>query len=141
MFIKICLIAVAFMLLPAANKASAREDQRAPVISDLKVVPQAGPVGTMYKITLRITDTQGPNDVIKILYHLREKVEGIQLPINDDGVNGDVSRGDGIYTGMNFVPESAERKTHIFQVFVRDKEKNKSNVLEYRFTVLEEREI
>jgi hypothetical protein len=63
------------------------------------------------------------------------------VPINDDGLSGDVSRGDGIYTGINFVPESAERKTHIFQVFVRDKAGNKSNVLEYRFTVLEERAI
>jgi hypothetical protein len=138
MFIKICLVAIAFTCLLGMNKVSS-QDKRSPVISDLKVAPQAGPLGTIYKITLRITDPQGPGDIIKTLYHLREKVEGIQVPINDDGVNGDVSRGDGIYTGINFVPQSAEPKTHIFQVFVRDKAGNKSNVLEYRFTVLEDR--
>jgi len=140
MFINIFLIVAAFMCLSAMDKVSA-QNTRSPVISNLKIAPQGGPAGTIYRITLGVTDPQGPQDVIKILYHLRENVEGIQVPINDDGVNGDALSGDGIYTGINFVPESAERKIHIFQVFVRDKAGNKSNVLEYRFTVLEERKI
>jgi hypothetical protein len=140
MFIKIILITSAFLCISGMNKASAKEPG-SPVISNLKVSPHGGPVGTIYKITLSVTDPQGLQDVTKILYHLRANVEGIQVPINDDGVNGDAVRGDGIFTGMNFVPESAERKTHNFQVFVRDKAGNKSNVLEYHFTVLEERAI
>lgn len=117
------------------------ENGRSPIISELKVAPQGGPAGTAYRITLRITDPQGPEDIIKILYHLRENVEGIQIPINDDGLNGDTIRGDGIYTGMNVVPESAERKTHFFEVFVRDRGGNKSNILKYSFTVLEDRAV
>ncbi len=113
------------------------KDGDPPVISDLKVDPQAGPVGTTYTITLHITDPQGPDDIVNTLYQVRERSEVIEVLINDEGVDGDISKGDGIHTGKSIVPRTAAKITHLFEVFVLDKEGHKSNVLEYHFTVLE----
>lgn len=116
-------------------------DGVAPLISDLIVDPSEGPVGTEYAITLRIRDPQGPEDIGRILFQIREKTEVIKVPIRDDGLEGDRSKGDGIYTGRVVVPTTAERRTHRFEVFVRDREGNESNTLEYRFIVLKGIEI
>lgn len=108
----------------------------APVISDLGVDPAAGPAGTRYTVTVRVTDPRGPRDIDETLYQVREHVESIPLPINDRGAGGDAVAGDGIYTAVTRVPPSAAGGTHTFAVFVRDKAGRHSNTLVYQFTVL-----
>ena len=115
----------------------AKVDINAPVISDFSVNPSAGPAGTTYSITLRISDPQGSDNIVQTLYQLREGIEVIELPINDKGHEGDHQEGDGIYTGRNVVPKTAAKQIHIFEVFVRDKDGHQSKSLEYRFTVQE----
>lgn len=117
------------------------EDENSPIISNLQVLPDSGPVETGYTISLRIVDPQGPEDIKNILYQVREKSEVIELTINDNGAKGDLLKGDGIYTGKSFVPKTAARQAHFFEVFTVDKEGHKSNVLRYRFTVLENAKI
>jgi hypothetical protein len=104
-----------------------------PVISDLEVSPTSGPAGSIYKISLRITSPRG---VVPLLHQIREGKEAIDVLLRDDGLEGDAARGDGIYTGHSDVPPTAARQTHRFKVFVQDRAGRKSNVLEYRFTVL-----
>ena len=109
----------------------------APVISDLRLDRRAGSVGAVYTLSLRISDPQGPDNIVKTVHQLREKTEKILVPINDDGLYGDAVENDGIYTGRNVVPSSAAPGTHRFRIFVRDKDGNKSNQLDYRFEVVE----
>ena len=127
------LVAVSPYTLPDALPA---EGEDGPAISDLKVSPDAGFAGTIYTITLRVTDPQGPQDIEETLYHVRESKEWIKVRINDAGVEGDVRKGDGIYTGKSVVPTSADISTHRFRVHVRDRSGNRSNALTYTFTVL-----
>jgi hypothetical protein len=108
----------------------------APFISDLKVDPSSGPSGTVYTISVHIVRPQDPGNIEAILHQLREGVESIDVPIRDDGLEGDAVKGDGIYTGRSSVPGTASKGTHRFEVFIEDKTGGKSNVLEYRFTVL-----
>jgi hypothetical protein len=108
-------------------------DAPEPVISELKVTPTSGPAGTIYSISLRIT---GPEEVIPLLHQRREGKETIDTPLRDDGLQGDAEKGDGIYTGHSDVPPTAAKRVHHFEVFVKDKTGRKSNVLEYRFTVV-----
>ena len=108
----------------------------APVISDLKVDPSSGPSGTVYTISVRVVRPKDPRDLVAILHQLREGAESIDVPIRDDGMEGDPVKGDGIYTGRSSVPATASKGTHRFEVFIEDKTGVKSNVLEYRFTVL-----
>lgn len=104
-----------------------------PVISDLNVSPAAGPVGSVYTISLRITSQGG---VIPLLHQMREGREAISVPLRDDGLEGDAAKGDGVYIGHSGVPPTAAKQTHRFEVFVQDRAGRKSNMLEYRFTVL-----
>ncbi|MFQ5780438.1 MAG: choice-of-anchor X domain-containing protein [Nitrospiria bacterium] len=132
---KIFLVAVVFSMTTPLMTVNGED--LSPVISDLKVTPEKGPAGTTFTITLRITDPQGADDIIGTLFQMREGRESIEVSINDDGLNGDVSKGDGIYTGKDQVPKTAAKETHLFEVFVRDKSGHRSNVLRYDFTVLE----
>lgn len=132
---------MALLLLTTAAASGAdtpppAADRGAPVISDVIARPSAGPVGTRYVITLRITDPRGPTDIRPILYQIRERVESIPLPINDRGEDGDAVARDGVYTAVGTVPPSAAGGTHTFAVFVRDKAGRQSNTLIYQFTVL-----
>ncbi|HIE66099.1 MAG: choice-of-anchor X domain-containing protein [Nitrospira sp.] len=115
----------------------AQGEDLSPAISDLKVQPGKGPAGTVFTITLRITDPQGHDDLERTLFQRREGRESSEITLHDDGLNGDVSKGDGIYTGKDRVPKTAAKATHLFEVFVRDKSGHRSNLLEYTFTVLE----
>ncbi|MFQ5579623.1 MAG: hypothetical protein ACE5FZ_03350 [Nitrospiria bacterium] len=115
----------------------AHGEDPSPLISDLKIHPKKGPAGTVFTLSFRLRDPQGPDDVLKILFQVREGRELIEIVINDDGLNGDVFKGDGIYTGKDRVPETAAIAPHFFEVFTRDKSGHKSNVLKYTFTVLE----
>lgn len=105
-----------------------------PVISELHVSPPSGPTGTVYKISIRITSRV---EIIPLLHQLREGKEAISVPLRDDGLDGDAEKGDGIYTGHSGVPPKAARQTHRFEVFVRDLEGRKSNLMAYLFTVVE----
>ena len=141
MFKKFLLSFTAFIIIAFGSnplKAIAINEGDLPVLSNLKVQPQEGLVETNYTVTLNISDQQGPNDIINILYQIREETEVMKVPINDQGIEGDLTKGDGIYTGRSFVPKTASEGTHIFKAFVFDKDGHKSNVLEYSFTVLEE---
>ena len=128
------IIALIVLFLIAVSFSVAAEP--APVISDLKVNPSSGPSGTVYTISVRIVRPQDPRDLVAVLHQLREGVEPIDVPIHDDGQEGDAVKGDGIYTGRSSVPGTATKGTHRFEVFIEDKTGGKSNVLEYRFTVL-----
>lgn len=105
-----------------------------PMISDLRVFPTAGPAGSIYTISLRITN---PEEIVPLLHQMREGRESIDVPIRDDGLQGDAKKGDGVYTGHSEVPPTAARQTHRFEVFIQDRAGRKSNLLEYRFTVLD----
>jgi hypothetical protein len=105
-----------------------------PVISELKVSPMSGPGGTVYHISVRVT---APEGIVPLLHQKREAKETVDTPIRDDGLQGDAEKGDGIYTGRNDVPATAAKQVHRFEVFVQDQRGRKSNVLEYRFTVVE----
>lgn len=133
------LIFLYMCLFFVASNSPANTEMEIPFISDLNVEPSSGPVGTEYRITLHITDPQGQNDLVQILHQMREGVEVITIPLNDDGVAGDLKKGDGIFSGSSIVPQTASKSTHRFEVFVRDKAGHRSNLLEYRFTVLEGR--
>lgn len=104
-----------------------------PAISDLSVSPASGPAGSIYTISLRIASQGG---VVPLLHQVREGREEIDVPLRDDGIEGDAKKGDGIYVGHSGVPPTAAKQTHRFEVFVQDHAGRKSNVLEYRFTVL-----
>ncbi len=125
----IFLSAIAFYLAPIALI-----EPPGPVISDLTVSPLSGPTGTVYRISLRIASRSG---VVPLLRQVREGRETISVPLRDDGREGDVSKGDGIYTGHSGVPPTAARQTHHFEVYIEDEGGRKSNPLEYLFTVLE----
>lgn len=105
-----------------------------PIISDLKVFPTAGPAGSIYTLSLRIANPEG---IVPLLHQMREGREAIDVPLRDDGLQGDEKKGDGIYTGHSEVPPTAARQTHRFVVFIQDRAGRKSNLLEYHFTVLE----
>ncbi len=108
-----------------------------PIISNLKVKPRAGFAGSSYIVRVQVEDPQGPNDIVAILFHQRESMEWMKVPINDKGLNGDIQAGDGIYTGRTTVPRSADKKAHRFSVYVEDKAGHTSNTLTYTFTVLQ----
>jgi len=126
---------VAMLLLTMALPLAA-EESSGPLISDLTVHPSSGPPGTDYTISVRIVSPRNPNEIIPVLHQLREMRESDDIPIHDDGLEGDAVKGDGIYSGQNTVPNTAAQKTHHFDVFILDTSGRKSNVLEYHFTVL-----
>ena len=107
-----------------------------PLISDIRVDPSSGPSGTVYTISVRIVRPKDPRDLVPVLRQLRDGAESIDVPIHDDGMDGDALKGDGIYTGRSLVPSTAVRRTHNFEVLVEDKTGRRSNVLKYSFTVL-----
>jgi len=112
------------------------EERPGPVISNLKVDPSSGPPGTIYTISVRIVSPRDPKDIVEVLHQVRENVESLDVQIHDDGLEGDAVRGDRVYTGRTAVPRTAAKQTHRFEVFIQDKAGRKSNVLEYRFNVL-----
>ena len=124
-----------FMILISANFSpiSVLETPN-PIISDLNVSSTSGVAGSIYTLSVRIKDPAG---AIPILHQIREGKETIAVPLRDDGLEGDAVKGDGIFTGSGEVPPTAAKQTHHFEVFVRDHTGRKSNVLEYRFTVVE----
>ena len=134
---KLVLILLVLSVAVAVPVSGANTENETPVIADLKVAPSSGSAGTVYVLSVQMTDPQGLGDILKILYQMREGIELIELPLNDDGLEGDLKKGDGIFSGQSAVPKTAARQTHLFEVFVRDKSGHKSNILSYRFTVLE----
>lgn len=132
---RIVLIGAALMAAVLSPPASNKDE--APIISGLSVEPSAGPTGTVYVLSVHISDPQGRDNIVPMLHQLRENRELIQVPLNDEGRDGDLKQGDGIYSGRSNVPKTAAKERHRFEVFMRDKDGNKSNLLEYHFTVLE----
>jgi len=120
----------------ALAQPAAAQDSSGPQIADLHVDPSSGPTGTVYTISVRIVKPRAPNEFVPVLHQIRENTELIDIPIHDDGLDGDAVKGDGIYTGRTSVPGTAATRTHHFDVFILDAAGRKSNVLDYRFTVL-----
>jgi hypothetical protein len=129
------LVALALMTLSCP---SAAEQDPGPVISGLRVEPSSGPPGSAYTISVHIESPRDPNEIIPILNEVRENMEKIEVPIRDDGLDGDAVKGDGRYSGRIVIPQTAAEQTHRFQVYIHDKAGRMSNVLEYRFTVLKD---
>jgi hypothetical protein len=127
------LVALALITLSCSSAAG---QAAGPVISDLRVEPSSGPPGSAYTISVRIESPRDPKEIVPILNEETEKMEKIELPIRDDGLDGDAVKGDGRYTGRIEVPETAVQGTDRFQVYIHDTAGRVSNVLEYRFTVL-----
>jgi hypothetical protein len=127
---------VVLSLLAIALPLAAQE-RSGPLISNLTVHPSSGPPGTHYTISVRIVRPRDPKNIVAILHQIREARESDDIPIHDDGTEGDPVKGDGIYTGRSTVPSTAAKKTHHFEVFILDTSGRKSNVLEYQFTVLQ----
>jgi len=121
---------------PFVAPPAAAQESSGPVIADVRIVPNAGPTGTVYTVAVRIVRPSDPEAVVPVLHQIRERTERIDLPIHDDGLQGDAVKGDGIYTGQTSVPGSAAARVHHFEVFILDAAGRKSNVLEYQFTVL-----
>jgi hypothetical protein len=131
-------MALVVALLLAMTLPLAAEEPSGPLISDLTVHPSSGPPGTDYTISVRIVSPRNPNEIVPVLHQLREMRESDDIPIHDDGTEGDAVKGDGIYSGQSAVPNTAAQRTHRFDVFILDASGRKSNVLEYHFTVLHE---
>jgi hypothetical protein len=125
-----------FAALLAMSFSLAAEERSGPVISDLKVDPLSGPPGTVYTISIRIVSPRNTEDIVLVLHQVRENMESIDVPIRDDGLEGDAVKGDRVYAGRSVVPRTAAKRIHRFELFIQDKAGRKSNVLEYRFTVL-----
>ncbi len=111
------------------------DDAVSPRLLALQVSPDTGPRGTRYTIAVKIIDPQGADDIVALLYQVREQAELIRLQVNDEGRGADQVAGDGVYTGQSLVPETASVGVHHFRLFVRDRDGHQSNILQYRFTV------
>ena len=116
--------------------ASAAGQAAGPVISDLRVEPSYGPPGSAYTISVHTETPRDPKEIAPILKEETEKMEKIEVPIRDDGFDGDALRVDGRYTGRIVVSQTAAQKTNHFKVYIHDTAGRVSNVLEYHFTVL-----
>ena len=133
------LIAFSLVTTVAGFSASDNNDnivkKISPEISNLKVEPLSGCHGTVIKITLKIHDLQGLDNIRKELYQIREGIEPIVLKLYDDGTHGDTAANDNIFYAETRVPKTAAKGVHEFHLFVLDKDDNKSNTLTYKFTV------
>jgi hypothetical protein len=125
---------VAIPLVTALPLTAAEPD--GPVIADLNVHPSSGPPGTDCTISVRMVSPRDPKEIVAVLHQMREMRESTDLPIHDDGVEGDAVKGDGNYAGRSTVPSTAAQRTHHFEVFIPDTRGRRGNVLEYHCTVL-----
>lgn len=126
------------LCLAATGTAENRAD--APVIANLKLEPSTAPRGSRVRVHVEIFDRQGPEDVIPVLYFLREGWELLKVPVHDDGARGDQVAGDGFYAGTIVVPVSATVGNHWFIVSIYDHSGLRSNLLIYEFWVSGNRE-
>ena len=110
-----------------------------PVITNLKIEPSSALPGVIVMIRIQIFDRQGQEDIVPILYLLREGLELIRTPLYDDGTCGDSVPMDGFYTGRMTVPLTASVGSHWFVVYIYDKAGHRSNLLIYEFWVPESR--
>lgn len=134
MVYKHLIVTLTFLAIIRVNPGLGAENN-SPLISDLIVNPMKGGHGTKVKMTLKINDPQGDKDIERFLYQIREGREMIRTSLYDDGTNGDDKANDHIYTGEMIVPNTAAERTHQFSVFVYDRNRHKSNILTYEFTV------
>jgi hypothetical protein len=86
-------------------------------------------------IRVHVFDRQGAEDVVPVLFLLREGWELISVRVYDDGTRGDRLAGDGFYLGETIVPRSAAPGDHWFVVYLYDREGNRSNMLLHEFYV------
>jgi len=133
-------IAVLFSLAPEGSESFTRADSmqdraNAPVITNLKFDPSAAPQGGRVALRVQAFDRQGREDIIPILYLLREGIELIKTRLYDDGSHGDRIARDGFYTGVMTVPSMASFGSHWFVVFLYDQGGHRSNLLIYEFWV------
>ncbi|HLB94855.1 MAG TPA: hypothetical protein VJK28_01620 [Nitrospiria bacterium] len=113
----------------------------APVITNLKFEPSAAPSGSRVVLRIQVFDRQGREDIVPILYLLREGVELIKTRLYDDGSQDDRIPHDGFYTGLMTVPLTASWGNHWFVVYIFDKAGHRSNLLLYEFLVSGDRQL
>jgi hypothetical protein len=132
--------ALLFLALEDQRPATADSMQdrgNAPVITNLKFEPAAAPQGGRVTLRVQVFDRQGREDIIPILYLLREGIELIKTGLYDDGSHGDLIARDGFYTGTMTVPLTTFSGSHWFVVFLYDQGGHRSNLLIYEFWVLD----
>ncbi len=119
---------------PAQNRMDA------PVITNLKIEPSSAPRGSRLLVHIKIFDRQGRDDILPVLYLLREGRETIKTPVYDDGMHKDALPNDGFYTGVMTIPLTAGIGNHWFVGYVYDKGGLRSNMLIYELWVLGDQE-
>ena len=92
-------------------------------------------------LRIQVFDRQGREDIVPILYLLREGVELIKTRLYDDGSQDDRIPHDGFYTGLMTVPLAASWGNHWFVVYIFDKAGHRSNLLLYEFLVSGDRQL
>ena len=122
-------------LQPVQDRANA------PVITNLKFEPSAAPQGSRVMLRIQVFDRQGREDIIPILYLLREGIEHLTTRLYDDGSHGDSIPRDGFYTGLMTIPLTASTGNHWFVVYIFDKGGHRSNLLLYEFGVSGDRQV
>jgi hypothetical protein len=114
------------------------QDNVAPVISNVNM-PDTIQAGETIRFTVEVSDSNGLNDVEFVFYEAYDpdgnrvvNTQGIyQFPMFDDGNNGDITAGDGIYSVILTFPTSTQLGTWRFQFQAEDRSNVLSNILNH----------
>jgi hypothetical protein len=89
-------------------------------------------------VTAQVTDAQGLNDielVYFIVYRPDGSTSGFQNVLNDLGITGDETAGDGIFSLGIYVDENNVKGTYVFEFRSRDRGKLLSNIISYNVLI------
>lgn len=75
---------------------------------------------TEIRLTARVSDPNGPGDIAEVLGDISDIGGNADVPMNDDGVNGDESAGDGKYSLLHVVPDTVTPGDHTVEIAVKD---------------------
>jgi hypothetical protein len=112
------------------------EENSAPEISD-PVIPEVTPQGSRVLISVKVVDSNGPEDVQSVYFRLHDPNNVpvyfdqansiLEFPLNDDGANGDFRRDDGIYSSYYTFSADAELGKWKFMLEAEDQSGELSN--------------
>ena len=105
----------------------------APVLSNLQAPDTVRKsVTSSFLFTVKATDADGQSDIVSVT---RTTPSGLVLFLNDQGLNGDATAADSIYTETVSVDAATPEGNYLFKFTARDKLNAKSNVLEKTVTI------